>query len=183
MPTAEIAQVLLEALKLAPRYLAAGGTFAGFLLLGSPQLLERLGVAQFAQDHRAALGLIFIASVALLAVSLAGWLIRFVVRWWRKRKLYVGMQERLQRLTEDEKQILRYYFVQQSRAKTLRVDDGVVQGLVAAGVIYRSASLGNLTEGFAHNISDLAWDYLHVHPHLLLGTTNTYRTDRDTRDW
>jgi hypothetical protein len=73
------------------------------------------------------------------------------------------------------------YFAKNTRANTLRVDDGVVQGLVADGLIHRSASIGNMLEGFAHNITDLVWDYIHVHPELLEGTTNTYRTDK--RDW
>ena len=93
------------------------------------------------------------------------------------------MTERLNRLTEDEKQILRFYLAENTRANMLRIEDGVVQGLKADGIIFQSASLGNVLEGFAHNISDFAWDYLHINPHLLDGTTNTYRTDKRRRLW
>lgn len=65
----------------------------------------------------------------------------------------------------------------------LKVDDGVVQRLVANRIIYRSASMGSLLEGFAHNITDAAWDYIHANPHILQGTTNTYRTDKRERGW
>ena len=85
---------------------------------------------------------------------------------------------RLHRLTEDEKQILRFYFAKGTKANVLRFDDGVVQGLASAGIIYMSAPIGNMFEGFAYNISDFAWDYLHEHKELLAGTTNTSRTDK-----
>jgi hypothetical protein len=89
----------------------------------------------------------------------------------------LGIIDKLNSLTEDEKQILRYYIAKDTRTNVLRVDDGVVQGLVAAGIIYRSANVGNILEGFAHNITDLAWDYLYVHRDVLQGTTDLYRTD------
>ena len=65
----------------------------------------------------------------------------------------------------------------------LRIEDGVVQGLKSDRIIYQSASLGNVLEGFAHNINDFAWDSLHANPDLLEGTTNKYRTDKRERYW
>ena len=93
------------------------------------------------------------------------------------------MTKRLHSLTEDEKQILRFYIAENTRANTLRIEDGVVQGLISDRIIYQSASLGSILDGFAHNINDFAWDYLHVNPHLLEGTTNTCRTDKRRRNW
>jgi hypothetical protein len=101
-----------------------------------------------------------------------------ITKWKNKRAVFNHITARLNRLTEDEKQILRYYFAKQTRANNLRVDDGTVQGLVADGIIYRSASLGTMYGGFAHNISDIAWDYLIMNPNLLEGETNFYRTDK-----
>ena len=91
------------------------------------------------------------------------------------------MYAKLENLTEEEKQIMRYYLATKSRSNTLRIDDGVVNSLVANRIIYRGASVGNMLEGFAHNISDIAWEYLHSHPELLVGSTNTYRTDKGNR--
>lgn len=91
------------------------------------------------------------------------------------------MSERLDSLTEDEKQILRFYIAEQTKSNVLRIDDGIVQGLVSTGIIYRAASVGNMLEGFSYNLSDFAWNYLSVYPHLLEGTTNTYRTDKRKR--
>ena len=71
----------------------------------------------------------------------------------------------------------------QTRSNTLRIDDGVVNGLVAKGIIFRAASMGNLLEGMAHNIGDFAWDYLHENPHLLEGITDIARTDKRRSMW
>ena len=180
---AEAAKTFLEFLKLAPRYLIALGVMAAIILFSGEEFLKFIGVFQFAQDNRPMLGLTLVATVSLFAVSVAADLVASVKRKWRSRKFYRRVTDRLNRLTEDEKQILRYYFSEQTRANSLRIDDGVVQELVTEGIIYRSASLGNMLDGFAHNISDIAWDYLHVHPHLLNGTTNTYRTDKQPSYW
>jgi hypothetical protein len=168
----------LELLKLAPRYLIAIGIAAAFLLFGSDQFLTSLGLKKFTEDYRAWLGLAFVSTVSLFVIYLAGEVISYFGRKIRKRKLRTNLEERLQKMTEDEKQIIRFYFAKNTRSNVLRIDDGVVQGLVVDGVIFRSASLGNMVEGFAHNISDFAWDYIHRNPSLLFGSTNSYRTDK-----
>jgi hypothetical protein len=175
---AEITKALLEFLRLAPRYLIALGAAAAFLLFSSEPTLKRIGLVEFTKSNRPILGVILVGSVALFVVWAGAGGINAVRRWWHKRKFYRHIIQRLHRLTEDEKQILRYYIAANSRANTLRIDDGVVQGLVADGIIHQSASLGNMIEGFAHNIDDFAWDYLHGYPNLLEGRTNTYRTDK-----
>jgi hypothetical protein len=174
----EIAKVFLDFLKLAPRFLAAMGFAAALLLFSGDQSLKRLGLSEFVEKWRFALGLTLVACAALLATHLSAYLLGRAKRGWHKRKIDRRMIERLQQLTEAEKQILRYYLAYQTRANMLRVENGVVQELVSEGIIYQSASVGSLLEGFAHNISDLAWDYLNVHPELLEGTTNTYHTDQ-----
>lgn len=179
----EAAKIFLEFLKLAPRYLIALGVIAATLLFSEDEFLKFLGVFQFARDNRPILGLTLVVTISLFTVSVMADTIAAAKRKWRGRNFNRRVINRLNRLTEDEKQILRYYFAEQTRANSLRIDDGVVQELVAEGIIYRSASLGNMLEGFAHNISDIAWDYLHGHPHLLNGTTNTYRTDKQPSYW
>lgn len=175
---AEAAKIFLEFLKLAPRYLIALGAMAAFMLFADEKFLKLIGVFEFAQNNRPVLGLTLVVSVALFVVSAADDLVGFARRWWLRRRRYFRIAERLQRLTEDEKQILRYYIAENTRANTLRIDDGIVQGLKANGIIHLSASMGNVLEGFAHNIDDFAWDYLQVHQYLLDGTTNIYRTDK-----
>jgi hypothetical protein len=179
----DLVKSLLEFLKLTPRYLTAIGLVAGLILFGSDDFRETLGLTQFAKDYRFILGILFLGSIVLLLVAVGGGGFAYIQKVWWKRKSHNRIIKRLHRLTEDEKQILRFYIAENTRANTLRVDDGVVQELVAERIIYRSAQLGNMLEGFAHNISDVAWDYLQINPGLLEGSTNTYRTDKRRGMW
>jgi hypothetical protein len=167
----------LELLKLAPRYLAAIAAAAGFLLFGSDELLKRLGVANFAQHQREWIGLCLLVASALLLMDGGVAVVRGVRDFMRHREFVKRRTQRLHALTEEEKQILRYYVAAQTKTNVLRLDDGVVQGLVSAGVIHRAATMGNFLEGLAHNIDDSVWQYLNEHHTILNGTTTTARTD------
>jgi hypothetical protein len=48
------------------------------------------------------------------------------------------------------------------------MDDGVIQGLVAEKILYRSANVGSLITGFAYNVQPWAWDFLNANPHVLV---------------
>jgi hypothetical protein len=169
---------IIQALKLTPRYLVAVSIFCGALLFISEQTSKALGVYQFTQDNRQWLGIALIASISLVAIDWSIKISTVVRNMVRRIKFKKRMIQCLHTLTEEEKQILRYYLSKQSKTNTLRTDDGIVNTLVAKGIIYRSANHGNLLEGFSHNVNELAWDYLNEYPGLLNGTTNTYRTDQ-----
>ena len=174
----DIPKALIEFLKLAPRYLIALSLAAAFLLFAPDKFIQRIGVLELTQNHRPVLGVTLVVSASICFVSIGGAGATLLKKWWGTRKFYRRAMKRLHCLNEDEKQILRFYLVENTRANSLRIDDGVVQGLVAEGIIYRSTSVGYMTDGFAHNIRDFAWDYLKKHQSLLDGTTNTYRTDK-----
>ena len=169
---------------LAPRYLVIIALTSGIVLFFGEGFLKTLGLAEFVQDNRSWLGGAFLVSTSVVVVSGGIWLKDLLLTNYKKKRKIEGSKQkiidRLQRLTEDEKQILRFYFAKNTRSNTLRIDDGVVNGLVAAGIIFQSASMGTLLEGFAHNITDFAWEHIHEHPKLLFGETNTYRTDKRT---
>lgn len=158
---------LTEILKLAPRYLTVIALMTGVLLFGGQELLEHVGVRELAQNNRAVVGLVFLlASAGLLASATieAGVLVR---RRLRNRYYYRRMKQRLNALTEAEKQVLRFYIGKQTRTQALRIDDGVVCGLEAAGIIHQVAEVGSLIEGFAYNIDEFAWNYLYVDARVL----------------
>ena len=173
------AATALEALKLLPRYLAPVAVVCGVLVFASPEALNTLGLREFTENNRHWIGLAFLASSATALVDGT----KEVAVWVRNRmtvaKLKQKRLERLHSLTEEEKQILRYYLAKQTRTNTLRFQDGIVQGLVAAGIIHQSASLGDLHSWFSYNISEFAWEYLNKHPTTLEGLTRTYRTDKE----
>jgi hypothetical protein len=178
----ELAKTLLEILKLGPRFIVAFGIAAGVLLFASDSLLKRLGLAEFVQKYRFGLGLTLVISAALLVVYIALFFVGLGKNRWHRGKAKEGAIKRLHDLTEEEKQILRYFLAYNTRSTMLKFGDGVVQGLAQRGIIYCSDSVGNVFEGFPYNISDWAWDYLRQYPELLEGTTNVYRTDKG-RSW
>jgi hypothetical protein len=178
----EAAKLIIEVLKLAPRFIVALGIAAGLLLFATDAFLKRIGLSESIQKYRFVLGLTLVISAALLVVYILLFVLGIIKRWWRKRNWEVRVIKRLQNLTEDEKQILRYFLAHNTRATMLRFDDGVVHGLAHAHIIYQSGSVGNVFEGFPYNITDLAWDYIHVNPAVLRGNTNLYRTDKG-RSW
>jgi ABC-type multidrug transport system fused ATPase/permease subunit len=179
----EFAKSALDFLKLAPRYLIAVALIAGVLLFFPNAWLVRIGVDNFAAANRQWLGLAFLVSAVLWCISLITTVWSWVAGKVFQRRVSQHIARKLDSLTEGEKQILRYYFAKDTRANTLRIDDGVVQGLVQNRIIFRSASMGSILDGFAHNISDAAWDYILANPEVLQGTTNTYRTDKRERGW
>jgi hypothetical protein len=168
--------MLLKFLDLAPRYLVVIAVFAAFLLFGPDWALKHLGVSNFAQDERPWLGLSFIMSIAL---CLAYWGEQIIRRKWNailSKKAIEKALQCLHALTEDEKQILRFYITKQTKTNCLYVTDGVVHGLVAKGIIYPSARIG-LGLCVDYNIHDFAWEYLNQNESLLIGTTKTWRRD------
>lgn len=167
----EIFKSLFDFLRLSPRYLISIGLVAGLILFGGDTPRNTLGIAQFAQDYRFTLGILFLSSMVLLLVATGSSGAMILQRWWMERRLYQRITKRLRDLTEGEKEILRYYIIENTRANVLRLEDGVVQELVAEGIIYRSSNIGSVLDGFAHNINDIAWDYLHVYPYLLESST------------
>jgi hypothetical protein len=174
---------IIQALKLAPRYLVAISVFCGFLLFSEEHLSKTIGVFQFTQDYRQWIGIAFIASAALVSIDWGIKIFSVVRDFVYRAKFKKSLIQSLHSLTEEEKQILRFYLTTQSKTNTLRIDDGIVNTLVAKDIIYRSSSQGTLHEGFSHNINNLAWDYLHENQGLLEGTTNTYRTDKRESYW
>lgn len=174
----ELFKHILEALKLAPKYLVAVGIVLTFLLFGPRELLQALGVQDVAKDYRSVVGVGLLLCGAILGVGVVQTvyapLRRIFKRWQFRRHIF----QRLKRLTEDEKQILRFYIANQSRSNKLRFDDGIVQGLANDRIIFRASSIGSLVDGFAFNINNVAWDVLNKDQTLLDGTTNTWRTDQ-----
>lgn len=177
---------LIKFFELAPRYLAVVGLSAGFVLYAGPETLEGLGLAQFAQDYRPWLGGVFVVSAAICVVETFRWgkgvvskRLEFYTREREKQRRAEFVQERLHALTEDEKEVLRFYIWNETRANMLKMNDGVVCGLISEGIIYRASPLVSPIAPVAHNITETAWRYLNEKPYLLEGSTGSARTDCD----
>ena len=176
----ELIKSLLEILKLAPRYLVPVGLSSALLLFPGRNFLNILGLAQFAENNRPLIGAAFIVSLAVTFCWAAEFVYRYFVKIRQKRHIEQKILERLHALTKEEKQILGFYIENQTRTNYLRANDGVVQGLKAAGIIHLAAPYGSFIKGIAFNISEIAWQYLNQNPRLFSdGTTNVWTTHQN----
>lgn len=172
----------LEFLKLTPRNITPFLFISAILLFAPREWLTLLNILDLKEEYHLIISMIFLLSSVILVNYMLFAIFSFFKKSLIRIKIKSSIRKRLHTLTEDEKQILRFYISQNTRANTLRYDDGIVKGLEYSYIIYRSSNMGNMVEGFAYNINDIAWDYLHKNYYLLEGNTNFYRTDK-RNDW
>ena len=148
-------------------YLLSFGFVLGLLIFGPGWIARDLGVNQVVSQYRWALGIGFIITFIAIMAALLSLAERHIIdyvsnRLWLRRKA-----KRMHDLTPQEKQILRVFFENNTRSCSLNVANGVVGGLVAEEIIYRSANISQGGTVFSHNIQPWAWDYLRKNPHLI----------------
>ena len=103
-------------------------------------------------------------SAAMIFIFFFQWVFK---KLERKRKLKTRIKY-LQRLTNQEKKVLRGFIDGNTKTQELSIMDGVVKGLEFAGVIYRATSLGSAADAsFDFNIQPWAWHYLIKNSHIL----------------
>ena len=118
-------------LKLPSRILFAVAMATGIVLFGSDSFIDHLGLMSARDEYRAWLGwLCLLSTSVVIAHGLfvgvpAAW------RWGRHRWNMRRLRHRLHALTEEEKNILRFYISNQTRAQDLDFTDGVVARLEA----------------------------------------------------
>lgn len=174
---------IADVLKLDPRYLVAGMLLTGGALFLPASVHEQLGISSWVVAYKGWIGLAFAACAVLTTLSALTWVGQLVWSLWETKMRRSDIAERLQKLTEPEKQILRYYLAKNTRSNSLRHQDGVVAGLAAVGVIHLASRTGTLVEGHAYNISEYAWKIIQENPDLLVGETNFYRCDKSDSPW
>ena len=172
----ELAKTLLEFLKLTPRYLIAIAIIAALFLFPSDRFLGALGVQQFAQDNRTWIAITFLVSGVLFTVDAVTRIIQCIRKRHAAGELLKKQLKRLNSLTEDEKKILRYYIANETRTNVLCISDGVVNGLVSAGIISQAHTWSVEDDRFAYNISDFSLEHLQKNKGLLAGSADI-RTD------
>mgnify|MGYP002641212661 CR=1 FL=1 len=139
----------------------------GFVLFASSGVLEWLGLTSFASDYRPWIALLFIASGALLASQPITWVSNVVggeFREWFRMRNRVGS---LEYLTPPEIDLLQKFIDSQSSTQTLDYSDGVAQGLVRKGYLYRPSSVSRHNTMWDHNLQPWLWKHLQEHPELL----------------
>lgn len=158
---------ILDVFKLSPLHFLGVAIASGTLLFGRKSWHEVLGTDAFLTNYRTWIGLVFLGSVTIVSLHALSGLWRSVARVLKRRELRSDGEKRLQNLTPEEKEILRYYIEYNTRTQNLNIQDGIVQGLEHEVIIYRSSNMGSMVDGFAYNIQPWAWEHLRKHPELL----------------
>ncbi len=156
----------LDWIKLSPRYLLPIALFTGFLLFAPPELLARFGLIGWVEGYRQFFGLGFLLSATLLLSSGIMAIYDYAKGRKEEARLKNQRQQKLHKLSEPEKEVLRNFVHNQTTTQYLSIADGVVGGLEAKHILYRTSNVGGIYE-WAYNIQPWAWEYLNAHPELL----------------
>jgi hypothetical protein len=155
---------LLDWIKLSPKYLLPIFLASAVLLFANGEFLEHTGLQEIRTQYRPWVGGIFLVSTLLLASHFINELLPRARKRYGKFTRLKHAKRRLHDLTPEERDILRGYIIGNTRTQYYRsLDDGVVDGLEAERIIYRTS-----INGWAYNIQPWAWKYLNEHPELLL---------------
>ena len=159
---------LLEWTKPKPRTWFGLAAASGTLLLLPEDLLGQLGVAELVKGHRAWLGGVLLLSLTLLMAHVAGEGWHLVIARLKSHGELRDPRGQFLELSPAEKRVLKEYIDQQTTTRHFSITDGVVGGLVAKDILFRSSSVGPRML-FATNLQPWAWSYLRKHPEVLLG--------------
>ncbi len=79
-----------------------------------------------------------------------------------------NMKYFLKQLTNDEKEILKYYLTENKRTQYFPLSSGVINGLCSKNLVYNSSNIAAQgSYNFAYNIEDIAFNILKIHPEYL----------------
>lgn len=152
--------------------------FCIVLLLLPSEWLRRVSLLDLATKYRPWIAVAALGSAAILLSELIEASRKWIFnryKHWRAHRVSVDY---LQNLTAVEKAALKPYILNDTETRAFPVGDGVSSGLVAKGLIYRSSSVGNVVDGFAHNIQPWVRHYLLKNPGLLEGAEESPPSSR-----
>ncbi|HDZ48225.1 hypothetical protein LCGC14_0209820 [marine sediment metagenome] len=158
----------LEWLKLSGKHALVLFLISSVLLFGSEELINTLGLLEAREAVKPWLGVVWLVSLSITAADS----IYLVFKWVKKRIEWRVNLKRLQKglhnLTPEEKAFLSGYITNNTRTQSAHYNDGMINGLVAATIIYRSSNLSQYHTTFPYNIQPWAWEYLQKHPEVLM---------------
>jgi hypothetical protein len=147
-----LSQAIGAIAKLAPAPLLAVAIATAIVLFVPDSLAVILGIDAFRSANRGFIGGAFIFSWSYLAVHFLWWLRKLIVDAWSRRKDRLTREKQLDSLTPEEQGYLAPYVNDSVNTQNFPVEDGVVGGLLAKGVVYRSSNVFDMLEGVPYNI-------------------------------
>jgi hypothetical protein len=168
-----------------PRVALPTAIVALVLMFAPTKWLLPFGLDSVRDSWRVELGLALLVAMAVLVAHAAFALGGPIGRTLKARSQSAiasrhldGLKEILHSLTPDEKAVLLPYLKEKKTSVPFDVGDGVVGGLAARDILFRSASIGD-GFNFPFNLQPWAREYLEAHPELLDGASPR----RKARHW
>ena len=160
---------IIDGLKLIPKYLEILSEvrinmgliiFGLVILLTPPILLEYLGLTGIRQKILPWISIVLLLCLSLLIANL-------IVTLATRMKSSASRKKALHNLSQAEKEVLSKYIDEDTPTQYFTIQNGVINELVAKGILYRPSIAGYGSGRFAYNIQPWAWNYLREHPELL----------------
>ncbi len=148
--------------KLPARYFLALLVGGMFMLFASASLLSQFGVTEFRDRYRPFIGVGTLVCATMLLVSVFAWFSKRITWRLNERRLIKALDS----LSTDEKRVLSEYVSGENQTAYFPVGDGVIGGLVAKQILYRSSAIGVRLQ-FPYNIQPWALKHLTHHTELL----------------
>src|SRR6266567_5133442 len=118
------------------------------LLLLPSSVMQKMGLSEIRQYFLPWISLGAIFSAAVLAVEFGAWL-KIPLNSFQEQK---NRKAVLLSLTPPEMQIIADYFRKETDTQYFSMEDGIVGGLVAKGLIYLSSNISTDFTTFAYNL-------------------------------
>ncbi len=170
----KVAEAISAIHRLPTQLLAVAGIAAAVILFIPEHLAATLAVDSFRQTYRTFLG----PGLVVVTAWLSWRLLAALSGPLREHLTLQKLKKRLHNLTPEEKGYLATFVLGQNNTIYLPVDDGIIGGLKARGIVYRSSNLFHVLEGVPYNLHPWARDHLSANPELLLGAEGMPRTPR-----
>ena len=144
---------------------------SALLLWGPDAFKDGLGLNLFIAEYRKWIGVVFLFFLVVGLLPVVPFFVRLVKDKHKINQQILWSKNRLKDLTSGEKEILKYYIVNNTRSQDLDIQNGEVSKLISDGFLYPASNMsygdrrGSFT--FPININDWTWDYLRKERELL----------------
>lgn len=160
------------------------GLFFGssLLLFGPDSLLELIGLTEFLRANHSIIGGIWLGSFCLLLGHLSSKLESMVVPYLKEKRRIKLLKRRVTNLSNSEKEALRSFFENNSKTQPFDMSHGVIGGLEALGVVFRSSNISVGEMFFAYTLQPWAWTHFGENPELIDWNGKVKSKSRTSRD-
>lgn len=171
----------IEVLKLPLKYIWAVAITTGLLLFIPQALLDRIHLAEFAEDHSTYIGATFLVSTVLVLIHFTGQICGWTARMLYIRKMRRMRADALKQLDPSEKAVLREFFIQAQSTLHLPIDHPTIAGLLAKGVLGLVSCVGeNSRAGMLFSVT-IADDVKSQLTNDMIHLPKSHPTDSDIR--